>query len=116
MGIVFLLDFYIFRVVLNLFPASNSAEAIGFMVIYWLIPVGILFLIGIFNQIAQKGKPLSSHWRTAGSFALILYLGKILMAMGLFLGDIVRFLIGVTGYFTDYELIITREALPRSNR
>lgn len=105
MGIIFLLDLYIFRAVLNLFPASNSTGAIGFMVIYWLIPVVILFLIGFFNQIARKGKPLSYYWRTAGSFALILYLGKMLTAIGLFLGDIIRFLIGMTGYFTNYALI-----------
>lgn len=103
--IVFLLDFYISRAVLGLFVVNNVVGATSFMVIYWLVPLSIILFLGIFNQRAQKGNPLSPWWRTAGSFAIILYLGKILMAIGLLLGDLVRFLIGITRYFTGYEMI-----------
>jgi len=104
-AIVFLLDFYIFRALLDLFAASNVVGATSFMIIYWLIPLLIVFSLGITSQIAQKRKSLSPRWRTAGSFAIILYLGKILLAAGLILGDLVRFLIGLTGYFTEYQIM-----------
>ncbi len=104
-AIVFLLDLYIFRALLDLFAASNVVGATSFMVIYWLIPLSIIVSIGIFLQSTRSRKSLSSKWRTAGSFAIILYLGKILLAAGLFLGDLVRFLIGLTGYFTEYQVM-----------
>ncbi len=99
MGIIFLLDFYIFREILSLFSTSNSVSVTVFLVTYWLIPLLLFLLIVCFYNIARKEKPLSHHWRTAGSFALILYLGKILTVISLLLGSLIWLVIGWIGYF-----------------
>lgn len=102
-AIIFLLDIYISQAVLGLFNLTNLVGANSFMVIYWLVPFLIFVFLGFFTHKLRKRKPLSSWWRTTGSFAIILYLGKFLAATGLFLGDIVQFLIGIISSFSGYS-------------
>ena len=103
---IFLLDYYIAQAVLGLFDADNLVGANSFMVIYWLVPLLIIVSLGIFIQTIRKKQPLSSWWRTAGSFVIILYLGKILTAIGLILSDLLCFLIEMTRNLMGYNTMI----------
>ena len=101
--ILFLLDFYIAQAVLGLFDANNLVGANSFRIIYWLVPLLVIVFLGISTKMIQSGKSLASWWRTAGSFVIILYLGKFLTAIGLLLSDFLCFLIGITRNLMGYN-------------
>ena len=106
MSFLFLLDYYIAQAVLGLFDANNLVGANSFRIIYWLIPVLIVVFLGIFSQKIQRGKPISSWWRTAGSMVIILYLGKLVTAIGLLMNDFFVFLIGITRHLMGYNTLL----------